>query len=52
MQTIIKNDILHMVILVNKEDKMDYAFNKMFDNIKYAKRLIYIKYLDSFDKKE
>ena len=36
-----------------KKRKTTYeSFDVMLDNIKYAKRLIYIKYLGSFDKKK
>ena len=37
---------------MNNKEKMTEAFDNMIDNIKYAKRLIYIKYYVPFDKKK
>lgn len=35
-----------------KREETTKVFDEMFDNIKYAKRLLYIKYMDIFDKKK
>ena len=38
-------------MMKNKKKEVD-VFDLMIDNIKYAKRLIYIKYPEVFDKKK
>jgi len=52
MLKLLLSSIFYMVKHMKDKEKMLDAFDSIIDNIKYAKRLVYIKCFGSFDKKK